>query len=170
MIILASTRFNDDTWNENVDYRFKHKMEGCIYGVPQEITKKIDHHGILLVVEMNNTKNRIEGIGLIQNKIQLDKYFRIYNTCDYNRYIYKSNYRVDREEIMRYNALLVNLLDYILFKERTHLKRGSGITVIPAKLCKHPKCENIDLKKEIKDLFIKMHHPPEIKDENETKG
>ena len=86
---------------------------------------------------MNNSINKIEGIGLIKNYIQVDKYYSVYQTGNYNRYIYKSNYRIDRATLENYNPNIVNLFDHILFKEKTHLKRGSGIITIPEKLLKH---------------------------------
>ena len=41
-----------------------------------------------------------------------------------------------------------------MFKEKTHLKRGAGFTTIPEKLINHKIRKNIDIKKEVKDLFI----------------
>jgi hypothetical protein len=46
------------------------------------------------------------------------------------------------------------ILDSLLFKEKTHLKRGSGFTTIPEKLLHHTKSENMNIKEEIRDLFI----------------
>ena len=46
------------------------------------------------------------------------------------------------------------LLDEILFKGYTHSKRGSGLTKIPEKVLKLDICEGIDIKKEIKNVFI----------------
>jgi len=63
---------------------------------------------------------------------------------------------------------LVKILDYILFKEKTHLKRGSGFTSIPEKLLKHPICENIELKKELRELFITIIRKQQC-NENETR-
>ncbi|MEI8058740.1 MAG: hypothetical protein WCG67_01180, partial [Ferruginibacter sp.] len=46
------------------------------------------------------------------------KYYNIYKDGNYNRFIYKSNYYIDREKLIRYDEALVNLLEYILFKEK----------------------------------------------------
>ena len=85
--------------------------------------------GLVYVVEMNNDENRIEGIGLVRNYINLD-----YKTClytsdrNYNRYIYNSEYRKDRKDIG--SLKMLEILEIILFKGSGHYKRGQGITTI----------------------------------------
>ena len=93
---------------------------------------------------MNNSENKIQGIGLIKNHPQTDKYYNIHGEHNYNRYIYKSNYHMDRETLLRYNEELVNLLDNILFKGKSHLKRGFGFTAITEKLTKKDICKHLD--------------------------
>jgi hypothetical protein len=43
-----------------------------------------------------------------------------------------------------------------LFKGYTHSKRGSGMSRIPEKVLKLDICQGIDIKREIKNIFI--HH------------
>lgn len=155
MFYLVSTRFTNDTWNTNQNYREKIGHNGCIYGSPQEMSPKILIDSMVFVIEMNNSKNQIEGIGLIKNRSHVDKYYKIYGDGNYNRYIYKSEYRLDRQDILRNNEKMVRILDYILFKGYTHLKRGSGFTSIPEKLLAHPICDNLNIKEEIKNIFVK---------------
>ena len=161
MITVASTRFNQQTWNENSSYRERKMFEGCIYCAPLQLSSKIPVNSLVFVLEMNNTSNKIEGIGLIKNFYQSKKHF-VYDERNYNRYVYKSNYRINREELYRFNSTLVNAFEYILFKGKTHLKRGSGITSIPEKLLKHSSFDGIDLMTELKTIF-KNHFR---KDEN----
>jgi hypothetical protein len=156
MIHLVSTRFTNKTLHENRAYRDKIGNPFCIYGSPQEFSPKILHDAVVFVVEMNNEKNQIEGIGLIRNHPHTDKYYKIHYDGNYNRYVYKSNYFIDRCTLIRQNNNIVIALDYILFKEKTHLKRGSGFTTIPEKLLKHSICIDIDMKKEIKSLFVEL--------------
>jgi hypothetical protein len=154
-ITLVSTRFNESTWSQNQAYRAKHKC--CSYSAPAPMSPKIGNESLVLVVEMNNDKNRIEGIGLIRNSPLLDRYYKTYDYFDYNRYFYKSNYHIPREKLLEYNARLVGILDYILFKEKTHMKRGSGFTTIPAKLLNHERCNRLDIKQEIKGAFLSTY-------------
>jgi len=153
MFTLVSARFNNETWNENLQAR-ERKQKKCLYGSPQEMSPKIEYNSPVFVVEMNNSKNQIEGIGLIKNKPDLEKYYRIHSDGNYNRYVYIGKYHINRNIILEYNEPLINALDYILFKGKSHLKRGAGFTTIPEKLLKHDICKDINIKKEIKQLFI----------------
>jgi hypothetical protein len=110
---------------------------------------------------MNNSTNMIEGIGLIKNKAETERYFKVHTDGNTNRYIYIGNYFMDRKTIKNYTSELVDILELILFKGKTHSKRGSGLTIIPEKVLKLDVCKNINIKKEIKDIFI--NHFEEIK-------
>jgi len=85
-------------------------------------------------VEMNNSTNHIEGVGVIRNYANIDQPPWIYANNNYNRYIYQGDYRMDREAIARYDPDLVETIETICFKGKTHLKRGSGLTLVPKKL------------------------------------
>ena len=55
---------------------------------------------------------------------------------------------MDRETLIRYNKPLIDILEYVLFKEKSHLKRGSGFTTITQKLLsskKNEKCKNLNI-------------------------
>jgi hypothetical protein len=153
MFTIVSTRFNNETWFENQENRRRRNL-GCFYGSPQEMSPKIDYNSPVFVLEMNNSLNKIEGIGLIKNKPEVEKYFRMYTDGNFNRYIYFGNYHITRDTLIEYNELLVDALDHILFKGYTHSKRGAGFTVVPEKLFKHEICEGLNIKKDIKNIFI----------------
>lgn len=164
MITFASSRFTDATWNENELYRSRSEFTGCIYGAPQQMSPKIDAKSLVFVVEMNNSQNKIMGIGLVRNLYVSKKTYKIYDNGNFNRYIFVGKYRVDRADL---STGLLQKLDYILFKERTHLKRGAGITIIPDKLFRHEICCECDIKQEIVDAFLKkfdMKKTEEYKD------
>ena len=152
--MLLSSRFNSLTWEENQMFREKNKLQ-CIYGSPFKISQKVQIDEDVFIVEMNNSLNRIEGIGLIKNTLRLDKYIKLYDTHNFNRYVYKGTKHINREKLMKENKELVDILDKILFKGKTHLKRGSGITCIPDKLLRHTICNEMDIKYEkLKDRKI----------------
>ena len=104
---------------------------------------------------MNNSTNKIEGVGLIKNRPETKKYYKVHTDGNTNRYTYIGKYFIDRTTIYDYNSQLVNILEEILFKGKTHSKRGSGLTAIPKKFLKGA-CQDmvVDIKKEIKELFI----------------
>ena len=164
-IPIVTTRFNNETWAENISYRSTSNHKGCIYGAPIKMSVKIWGNSLVFVIEMNNSTNKIEGVGLIRNAIQFDKSsttpinnnnrsnHKVYETRNYNRYIYKSDFRIDRDTIQKYNPRLVTILNHILFKEKTHVKRGSGLTILPEKLLKHQLCNNLNINQELKNIF-----------------
>ena len=153
MFTIVTTRFNNETWQKNCENRIK-RGHACIYASPHELSPKIDLDSPVFVIEMNNSINKIEGIGLIKNKFQTDKYYKIQNDQNYNRYIYFGHYHIERTIIENYNPFLVYILDQILFKGYTHSKRGAGFTTIPEKVLTLDICEGTNFKKEIKEIFV----------------
>lgn len=131
---ILSSRFSTDTWRENDAYRARRNSHGCIYGCPLRISSKVHINAFAYVLEMNNSTNRIEGVGVIRNYPNVDQPPWIYGNNNYNRYIYEGEYRMDREAIVRYDVDLVDSIEFACFKGKTHLKRGSGLTLVPNKL------------------------------------
>ena len=164
MLTFASSRFTNSTWEENESYRTRSDFSGCVYGSPQQMSPKIDPKSLVFVVEMNNSQNKVIGIGLVRNLHVTTKTYKIYDTGNFNRYVFVGKYRVDRSEL---SSGLLEILDYILFKERTHLKRGSGITTIPDKLFRHNICCERDVKQEIIDAFLNKFHMKKIEEYKE---
>tara|TARA_Y100000389_G_scaffold13341_1_gene11897 strand:+ start:99 stop:575 length:477 start_codon:yes stop_codon:yes gene_type:complete len=130
---IGTTRFNNSTFNENQMWREKHSHKGCIYGFGVTMSVKIPINSNVFVIEMNNNKNKIKGIGLIKNHFYNDQKYNIYNDQNYNRFIYKGSFRISREKIVELCGNFIDTLETILFKGKTHLKRGQGITSISQK-------------------------------------
>jgi hypothetical protein len=150
---VVTSRFNNQTLDANYAYRRKKGFQ-CMYCSPLELSPKIPYHTPVFVIEMNNSNNKIEGIGLIKNKPEINKYYKVHEDSNTNRFTYIGNYFMSRELIDEYNPLLVYVLDEILFKGYTHSKRGSGLTLLPEKVIKSEICNDINVKGEIKRLFI----------------
>jgi len=125
MITVVTSRFNEETLISNYDYRTKHGFK-CLYCCPSELSPKISYNTPVFVIEMNNSTNKIEGIGLIKNKTENKKYYKVHSDGNINRYIYIGDYFIDRYTMDYYNPQLVHILDKILFTGKTHSKRGSG--------------------------------------------
>ena len=155
MFNVVTNRYNNDTWETSLQNRVRRHIP-CIYCSPLELSPQIYYDTPVFVIEMNNSLNKIEGIGLIKNRLVTNKYYKIHEDGNYNRYIYMGNYHINRETVNQYNPMLVTILEQILFKGYTHSKRGAGMTRIPEKVLKLDICEKKDIKKEIRDLFI--HH------------
>lgn len=153
MFSIVTGRFNNETLEINYNYRDKHGFE-CMYCVPNELSSKISYNTPVFVIEMNNSINKIEGIGLIKNTIMTDRYYKVHRDGNTNRYIYIGKHFVNRRTIEEYNPTLANILDECLFKGRTHSKRGSGLSIFPEKLLQIQLIKGVDIKKEIKTIFL----------------
>ena len=148
---ICITRFDNKTFLENVTWKKKHGEIGCVYGTPIKISEKILPEMEIIVIEMNNSENVIEGLGIIKNKLQREnkKKYKIYDDNNYNRFIYKSVMRIDRSSFSRYEKTVIQELETMLFTTRRHSKRGQGIQSLP----KFIKNKEFDYCKFLKDLY-----------------
>lgn len=128
---IGTTRFNNYTIEENKRWKINNNFTGCIYSNGTQIQKNVPIYSNVFVIEMNNSKNKIEGIGLIKNHYYFDKKYNIYQDNNYNRFVFKGNFYKNRDELLRINEDFVEKIETILFYGFTHLKRGQGITLIP---------------------------------------
>ena len=129
---ICITRFDNKTINENTNWKIVNQ-EICIYGSPIKISENILPNTEVIILEMNNSKNIIEGIGIINNKLVKEdkKKYKIYSDNNYNRFIYKSNYRIDKANLSEYEKIVIENLEYLLFNNKNHCKRGQGIQRLP---------------------------------------
>ena len=130
MALLMTTRFNDATWIQNLRHR-EQSEKACVYCSPSPLAVPLN--SLLLVIEMNNTSNKIEGIGLVRNNVRLDLTFEVYKEGDFNRYVFRGDHRLNREELPKD---LAQLLENILFVGKSHYKRGRSITSVGDKFFK----------------------------------
>lgn len=153
MFHLASTRFNCKTYKENKDYRIKNEEE-VIYGSAFKIRDMYSVGSLIFVAEMNNETNKIEGIGFIKNLLVTDKNYKIYEDTNYNRYVYRGKYWLSRKQLDELDTEITEILDNILFKGKSNMKRMSGITVLTNKLFTNWNYELMDLKNKVKNAFL----------------
>ena len=150
---LAATRFNNLTYQENIGYREKYG-EICVYGSSFKIREIYPSGCLIFVAEMNNETNKIEGIGLIRNTLAVNGKQKIYGQYEYNRFIYKGNHWLSREQLAAHDELIIEILDTVLFKGKSHLKRRSGITIITPLLFTNWDYDLDSLKQKIRSAFL----------------
>lgn len=150
-LTIATTRFNNETWEQNQLWRRQNGWEGCIYGTPMEMKEDVYKGALVIILEMNNDINKIMGLGVVKNRVATDKYYKIYKWGNYNRYTYKSKYRIDRDEMDDEEEKLMKIFDVLLFKGSRHLKRGQGITCLPSWIMKN---SHINFTTKLRDIFI----------------
>ena len=152
---IVTTRFNNDTWLQNEEFRKAHSSFGCIYGTPEQVSSNFKEKAIMFVLEMNNTDNKIMGIGMVANICHVKKY-RIYKDDNYNRYAYVGKYRIDRNHIEHEHEFIFELFDRLCFYGAGHQKKLPGIKGFPVdRLFKVKKSKNLDLVDYIKEMFKK---------------
>ena len=127
------TRFNSVTLQENKDWSNNNNFKGCIYGTPIKISESCLPETEIIVIEMNNTKNKIEGLGFINNKLLKEdkKKYKIYSDNNYNRFIYSSNKHINKSQFSKDDEINIKKLEKLLFKTHNHCKRGQGIQRLP---------------------------------------
>ena len=130
---LLTTRFTNKTWEENKSYRNKMENLKCIYCSPDPMPKSIPYNSIVFILEMNNSENKIMGIGMVKNHAVCDKY-KIYEKENYNRYVYRGKDRIDRSELNKDELEIIEIFDILCFKGYNHQKRSQGIKGFPFKM------------------------------------
>jgi len=152
---IVTTRFDAVTWERNEKYRKYYGVRGCLYSDQLRMPSKVSLDAVVCVVEMNNSLNRIEGAGLVRNRPVLDTKVRMYTERNYNRFVYRGKHRISRETMERLNPDLVKTLDAVLFKGKTHMKRGAGYTRMTEKVMANERCAHINISDELADIFKK---------------
>lgn len=147
---LLTSRFTNATFEENKQYRIRHNVP-CIYCSPDPITKKIPTEAIVFILEMNNEKNRIEGIGMVRNHPIVNKH-NVYQQGNYNRYVFKGKYYISRSEMEFKEEELMQAFDILCFKGNKHMKRGQGLKSFPIEMLYN--CKNtLNILKFICNMF-----------------
>jgi len=162
MTTLTATRFNIKTWNERQQWMERNNFDsGCIYGTPVCVKEHIK--GNIIVLEMHNDENRVKAIGLLKNRYNVsDKKQQIYQDRNYNRYIYKGDYRIVidydlenniiNETLTKTEKKIIAIFNHLLFKGSRHLKRAQGITAIPEWIMSN---KRVNFLNHFKDIFIR---------------
>ena len=146
--MLVVSRFNNETFANNLEYRKKHGFV-CIYGSPSKLKCRLSLPAsfssyalssvAVFVIEMNLFENKIEGIGLIRNRVYDDRYYLIYpKHGNYNRYTYIGKYYLNRKQLVVHEPAqaFIQDLESVLFRGKGHLKRGNGFTCVTEKVLK----------------------------------
>ena len=146
---ILTTRFTNETYMENKRWREINQYEGCIYMSKSKISNSLSYNKPYFVLEMNNTTNKVMGIGIISIKLTA-KREKIYSNYYYNRYMYKGTEHLSLSEIE--DDEFIELFERPLFYGKGHMKRGQSMTHFPYK--KMTK-QHIDCLKRLMKIEIK---------------
>lgn len=162
---VLTTRFNEATWNENKRFRDKQKFLKCIYCSPNGTSQSIPLNSLLFVLEMNNTTNKIMGIGLVRNTA-FREHYKVYDYGYYNLVAYIGYHRMEREEMCMDKIGEVCIweeLEQLCFKGKGHLKMGNGMTSFPVNALYHFHQNGIDVIQWISKKFREKYLTEESK-------
>jgi hypothetical protein len=127
---LMTIRYNNETYQEMRDFTevASNAKRGikCVYGCPKIVSDCVIRDSVLMVLEMNNDENRIEGIGMVRNTVQEPfmisggsegrRTFQIHNDGNLNRFVYIGAKRIDRNEMTEEEEQVFAAFDIICFK------------------------------------------------------
>ena len=127
---IITSRFSNLTWNENRAFTENKKNIECVYCAPTMMSQTVTLDSNVFVLEMNNDKNKIMGIGKIKNHPKLRRY-SVYNNQNYNRYVFTGKSRIDRKDMNDEEEQIMRAFDILCFKGHYHMKRGHGLLSFP---------------------------------------
>jgi hypothetical protein len=148
---VASTRFSTESYQENLSFRSSESP--VIYGCSIKICESCPYNADICVIEMNNETNRVEGMGFIKNRLYLNKSYNISKVKNNNRYVYRGKYWLGYKDLAEIAPSLMDVLECVLFKGRSHMKQLSGISMLTDKLRVRWNISLPCLKKVIKQTF-----------------
>lgn len=148
---IMTVRFTDETWKENSTYRKSLKSMKCIYCSPVEVARKIPYGALMYVIEMNNDRNKIMGIGLIKNSV-LPKTHQVHSDKNYNRYCYGGTLYIAREEFKESEKPLIELIEMFCFRGKTHMKRSHGMSTFSFQLL-FKASSTVNIHEELRKMF-----------------
>jgi hypothetical protein len=151
--LIVTTRFTNDTLAENESFRQKNTKVGCVYCSPTPISRVIAEDMTLFVLEMNNSTNKISGIGVVKNRAICNKY-KVYYNVTYNRYVYMGKNRISRESMTEEEEEMMRVFDAVCFKGKYHMKRGNGITTFPMEVLYRCSAK-VDLVEFVRQMFMR---------------
>lgn len=175
MVFICTTRFNNETLQQNYAWRRRNqKIHQCVYGSPIPMKRGVHENAWMIILEMQNDANKLAGIGLVKNSPNISENSdmsrvvggggtycglkpSVYRCGNYNRFIYQGAYRIDlfskEFELTREEELVIKMLELALFYGANHSKRGKGICELP----KHVAClyDFKDCLKQLVQRYIK---------------
>lgn len=125
---IALYRFSDETLLENKAWRDANAPLGCHYASPNTLRNVLIEGQPIVVLEMNLTKDKICGIGLIFNHANVsDK--SIYSSPRYANfnYVYTGTHRIDATQFNTQELYVIDYFERKLFYGKSNLKRGNSL-------------------------------------------
>ena len=141
---LMITIFSDLSYNKNKEFCKTNNIV-TMYCSPIPISRTIEAEKLLLVLEADNTNNRIRGIGLIKNRAKTKTIYDDEELQKHNGYVYTGKQHITREAVDADGEIIFQALDCLCFYGKSHVKRYRGIQRFPQKWIDNLKSHDCDL-------------------------
>lgn len=130
-MFIARAGFTTETYAENRRFREQNKIVS-IYGSCIRIADQYPPGCSIMVVEMNNDTNTVEGIGHIYNlaSTNMTKGYKIHTLTESNWTIYSGKRWISGSKLEELDPVFFEQLELMLFYGRSHLKRLAGVAVM----------------------------------------
>lgn len=140
---IYTTRYTSDTFLQNKRFKNNINWDGAFYSTTLQFPKNTPDK-LLFILDMNNTTNKILGVGLLRNKLCKEQHYNVYTNQTFNNFIYKSSFYIpliNSEDCNQYYSNInVEWIKFIeeefearLFYGKSHSKRGGSFMRFPIK-------------------------------------
>ena len=151
------TRFTDITWIENQTYcneKYADMDNKIIYNSPVMISNTVPYNSEILVIELNNSTNKIMGMSIVRNRIRGTREHNMYSNQHYNRYSYCGRKRISIEQMTSVERHVMAFLETVWFTGKGHIKRGQGMSKVLMTGSLFTRCREIlDIPVFVKKMF-----------------
>jgi hypothetical protein len=151
-ISLYTTRFNNETYLQNQRAK-KRLKKASLYCNPTSLPQDVKQESPVFVLELNNSENKIMGIGLIYNIYNDNKVYRIYDNDFYNQPFYEGKYHISRSQMTSKELEFLDALEKICFYGKSNLKRGHKMTSFPWKIILNCAKHGVHILKQMEEMF-----------------
>jgi len=140
---IYTTRFTSETYEENRDYKqnMLDGFKGSLYSTTLPFPVNASLSKYFFVLDMNNTTNRLMGIGFVKNILAKDQNIRIHKRQGFNLNIYKSDFYISLDSLdsldsggrTLWKTFIAKEFERYLFYGKSNMKRGGAFTRFPLK-------------------------------------
>lgn len=143
---IYTTRFTSETYEENRAYK-QNKLDGfkgSLYSTTLPFPVNASLSKYFFVLDMNNTTNKLMGIGFVKNILAKEQNIRVHRRQGFNLNIFKSDFyisldsldsldSVDKGGRSLWKTFLAKEFESYLFYGKSNMKRGGAFTRFPLK-------------------------------------
>ena len=140
---IYTTRFTTETYEENRAYKqnILDGFQGSLYSTTLPFPVNASLSKYFFVLDMNNTTNKLMGVGFVKNILAKDQKIRVHKRQGFNLNIFKSDFYISLDSMgslekggrSLWKTYIAKEFETYLFYGKSHMKRGGAFTRFPLK-------------------------------------